>query len=202
MKNRILIFTLLLGTIVACSCITHKMPPKQDNRALQYWTGLPDCCVKEIRNDLYAGMILDGKMLSQVDRFFLPNIKSILKMEIDSLYSFDYVLEDSMVLLFERQCLDSSYITVSPRFFALKDTPYYRQYIGLLLNDCPYIFVSFKHPAPHCNSSNKQCEQCYQEFRLIYSRCFIAPGIDFHPNDNTRFWMLYDITSKHVLTYP
>ena len=202
MKNSVSVFIILLLAVVAVSCISHKESLLQYDRAMQYWESLPDCCVGEIRNDLFYGIILDGSMLCQVDKWFSPYIKSIIKTEFDSSQAFNFILKDSIVIAYERQCADSSYLSDSPRFVALKEKPYCRQYVGMILDGCPYLFVSFDRLDPQCEYSVKQREQCYQTFRLIYSRCFIAPGMDFHPNENMRFWMLYNIANKQIFTYP
>lgn len=193
---------LIVGAVLAFSCTSHRKLVSQESRTMQYWESLPDCCIGEINDNFYDGVILDGRKLSQVDRWFLPNVKLLLKMEIDSLQAFDYMFIDSTVMSFECQCLDSTQLSDSPHFIVLKDKTYFRQYIGMILDGTPYLFISFMLIDPHCTNSRKQYEQCYHINRLIYSRCFIAPGLDFHPCDNVRFWMLYNITNKEIYTIP
>lgn len=203
MKNSsLLAIILLLIIFLTCSCSSHEKLLLREKRFMQYWKALPDCCVSEIKSNKYDGMILNGRLLSQTDKWLVPTIESLLNRKIDSLQAFEYIADDSTVLSFEKQCLDSLYKSNSPYFIALKGNLYYRQYLGLILDGNKYLFVSFQKSNPHCGHNNHQRKLCYQVFRLIYSRSFLIPGIDFHPKDKVRFWMLYNVANKQIYSYP
>lgn len=200
MKNSsLIVVVLLLTSFLVCACSSYEKVLLRDKKITQYWKSLPDCCVYEIKNNKYDGIILNGQLLSQTDKWLVPSIESILNRKIDSL---EALLDDTCVFFFENQCLDSSYISESPLYIVLQNNRYYRQYLGIILDGNKYMFVSFQRSSPYCKNNNRQSEYCYQVFRLIYSRIFLTVGIDYNPKDNERFWMLYNIDNKDIHTYP
>lgn len=202
MKNNILIgFIFLLAMFLACACSSHEKILLKDKNFTGFWEVLPDCCVQEIKNNKYNGLILDGHLLCQTDTRLIPTIELITGRKLDSVQAFDYILDDSIVLSFENQCVDSSYISNSPRFVVLKDNLYDRQYLGIIIDGNKYLFASFQRSNSYCEYNKHRRKQCYQVFRLIYSRWFLSPGIDYNAKDNIRFWMLYDIANRRIFTY-
>lgn len=202
MKNSsLIVVVLLLTSFIVCACSSHNKVLLRDKKYTQYWKSLPDCCVCEIKNNKYDGIILNGRLLSQTDKWLVPTIESMLNWKIDSLEAFEYLLDDTCVFSFENQCSDSSYISESPLYIVLQNNRYYRQYLGIILDGNKYMFVSFQRSSPYCENNDRQRKYCYQVFRLIYSRIFLTAGIDYNPKDNERFWMLYNIDNKDIHTY-
>ena len=195
------VVVLLFSIFLTSSCFSHEKVLLREKNT-QYWKSLPDCCVYELKNNKYDGIILNGCLLSQTDKWLVPTIESILNRKIDSLRAFEYILDDTCVFSFENQCSDSSYISESPLYIVLQNNRYYRQYLGIILDSNKYMFVSFQRSSPYCKNNNRQSEYCYQVFRLIYSRIFLTFGLDYNPKDNERFWMLYNIANKDIHTYP
>lgn len=193
---------LLLVVFLAHACNSPEKLLLRNKRFTQYWKSLPDCCVHEIKNNKYDGMILDGRLLFQTDQWLVPTIESILNRKIDSMQAFNFILDDSVVLSFEKQCLDSMCMSDCQIFTVLYNNLYYRQYLGLIMDGNKYMFVSFDRSNMYCENNKQQRRYCYDTFRLIYSRCFLAPGLDFNPKGNMRFWMLYDTETKKILIYP
>lgn len=203
MKNSsLIVVVLLIANLLVCACSSNEKVLLRDKMFTLYWKSLSDCCVSEIKNNNYDGIILNGRLLSQTDKWLVPTIESILNRKIDSLEAFEYLLDDTCVFSFENQCSDSSYISESPLYIVLQNNRYYRQYLGIILDGNIYMFVSFQRSSPYCENNSRQNEYCYQVFRLIYSRIFLTVGLDYNLKDNERFWMLYNIVNKDIHTYP